>query len=389
MPESNRFRHQEYAGGPPRSLPSSLVARPLPIVGSPAFRRRMHRVGEALREAGVEAIYLVHGPFSDAQALVSLTHLGRVFPSAAGAIRRVVRQVSGRPAPEAGNYTQHFVRTLAGAINRPGCPLIPVRLFEWSSENHHVGRADAAVRLIDELAALDPPPRRVLLWGHSHGGNVLALVTNLLGGARQSVERFFRAAEIYYRWPIVGCIDIPVWDRVRRLLSRPAPPLAELALDVVTFGTPVLYGWESAGYANLLHFIHRRAGGRTAPYRATFPPSLDDVFCAAEGDYVQQLGIAGTDVKPSVLDWRARLAEHRLEKLLDPQPAERDPLAPFQAGVIVPEEGATLLVDYGPAQGPIAEHHAGHAVYTEEKWLLFHAEEVARRFYAPARAQVA
>ena len=71
---------------------------------------------------------------------------------------------------------------------------VPVRLFHWSSENHHLGRADAAVRLIDEIAALELPRRkRILVWGHSHAGNVFALMSNLLAGDSESIERFFTA----------------------------------------------------------------------------------------------------------------------------------------------------------------------------------------------------
>ncbi|KKK59925.1 hypothetical protein LCGC14_3029480, partial [marine sediment metagenome] len=53
----------------------------------------------------------------------------------------------------------------------------------------------------------------------------------------------------------------------------------------------------------------------------------------------------------------------------------------FKAGAIVPDAGTSLLVDYGLPQSGIGEHLAGHAVYTRKKWLLFHAEEVARRLY--------
>jgi hypothetical protein len=37
----------------------------------------------------------------------------------------------------------------------------------------------------------------------------------------------------------------------------------------------------------------------------------------------------------------------------------------------------------------VAQHAAGHAVYTRPQWLLFHAEEVARRFYNNARVRAA
>jgi len=47
----------------------------------------------------------------------------------------------------------------------------------------------------------------------------------------------------------------------------------------------------------------------------------------------------------------------------------------------VPREGTTLLVDYGPPEKSLVEHHAGHSVYTRTKWLLFHAEQVAHELY--------
>jgi hypothetical protein len=47
----------------------------------------------------------------------------------------------------------------------------------------------------------------------------------------------------------------------------------------------------------------------------------------------------------------------------------------------VPTEGTTLLVDYGPPRCNVVQHLAGHAVYTRPEWMLFHAEETARRLY--------
>jgi hypothetical protein len=342
----------------------------------------MQRVGEVLRAEGVAAVFLAHGTFVGPDALGVLAELARVYPAAGQALRRLIKRIVDRIAGEAGNYTGRYARCFESAINPPGERRIPVWLFHWSSENTHIGRADGAVRLIDELLSLGiEPGQRVLLWGHSHAGNVFALMTNLLAGDREAAEDFFRATEIYYRWPVVGCVDIPVWNRVREALAADRSPLAGAALDMVTFGTPIRYGWDSAGYGRLLHFIHRRPARGVPPYRAPFPVDLRKLLHATEGDYVQQLGIAGTDVTPSVFAWRARLADQRLERLLHPDTPADDPQQRFQAGSIVPDEGTTLLVDYGPAEGGIAEHFAGHAVYTRPEWMLFHAEEVVRRLY--------
>jgi hypothetical protein len=385
MSQVKQFRHQAYTAARPTSPLHLLKPQKYPAVESDDFRRRMQRTGDSLRQSNVAAIYLVHGTFVGSDALGILAELARVFPAAGRAVRRVIKQTIDKLAGEVGNYTTGYAQCFEAAINRSGEAHIPVKLFHWSSENHHIGRADGAVRLINELASLDiEPGRRVLLWGHSHAGNVFALMTNLLGENRRSAETFFRAADVYYRWPLIGLVDIPVWDRVREMLASRQSPLNDTPLDVVTFGTPIRYGWDADGFANLLHFVNHSPAQGLPEYQAPFPPKLDDVMAATDGDYIQQLGIAGTNVMPSLFAWRAWLADHRLGHLLQNESAGRRSLDRFKAGAIVPDEGTTLLVDYGPGEGSIAQHLAGHAVYTRKQWLLFHAEEVTRRFYRAA-----
>ena len=82
-----------------------------------------------------------------------------------------------------------------------------------------------------------------------------------------------------------------------------------LRLDVVTLGTPVRYGWDAAGYGNLLHFIHHRPVDGLPDDRAPFLPSAEDILQAKQGDCVQQLGIAGTNFTPPAWAW---LADTRL-----------------------------------------------------------------------------
>jgi len=390
MLESKPFPHQVYTSEPPRS-PHHLLEPPgQPPNGSDEFRRRMRRVGAAYRRAGVAAVYLAHGTFVGPDALGILGALARLFPAAAPPLRRLIKRLVDRVVGEAGNYTPAYARLFEEALRQPDGWGVPVKLFYWSSENHHLGRADGAVRLIDELATLPlEPDQRVLLFGHSHAGNVFALVTHLLSGNPEAVERFFDAAGIYYRWPLVGCVDVPVFSRVRKLLAEGRLRFSGGNLDLVTLGTPIRYGWNASGYGRLLHFIYHRPSPGMPEYRAVFPPKLDDVFAAAGGDYVQQMGIAGTNVAPNPLAWRCFAADRRLAQLFEQDVGPEGLIERFRAGAIVPDAGTTLLVDYGPAEGHVAQHAAGHAVYTRPQWLLFHAEEVVRRFYNNARVQAA
>jgi hypothetical protein len=339
----------------------------------------MGNVGEALKAAGVGTIYLVHSSFAALDSLNILASLARNYRSVSSSVRRIAARLIDADGHDAGNYTMHYATLLEAALGT-GAP--PVKLAAWSSENHHLGRADAAVRLIDELAALELSPRqRVMLWGHGHAGNVFAIMSQLLTCGTAAVEQFFAAAAVYYRLPFTGLVDIPVWHRVRQLLTRDRQRVAERLCDWVTFGTPVRYGWKLRNDDNLLHFVHHRPVAGGPAHLAVFPPRPEDVLAAAGGDYLQQVAIAGTDAPPPPSAWRSWLANRRLGKLLG---SEQDPTglaSRLETGMRVPDRGTTLLVDYGPLGGTPAEQLAGHAVYTRAEWLLFHAEQVVERLF--------
>ena len=268
----------------------------------------MTEAGAALQDAGVAAVYLVHGPLA-----------------------------------VAADYTDDFAQWVELALHRPGRARLPVRLFHWSGEPHHLGRADGAVRLIDELAGPNfDRDCRVLVWAHDDAANVLALALRLMAGA-EAAERFFQAAAIYYRWPLLGCIDVPVWHRVRRLLDGPSL-LDAVGLDVVTFGGTASYPWPGDPRCRVLHI-------------------------RGPGD-----GEPAFNIVPLRSAWRARLADRRLRLLLDATAGES----------CSQSDDATVEIDYGHAPlGSAAES------YTSRRWLLLHCEEIVRRFYAERSLKVA
>ncbi|MCA9210290.1 MAG: hypothetical protein KDA55_18150 [Planctomycetales bacterium] len=343
----------------------------------------MRAVGQRLRAAQVRAIYLVHGTFVGTDALGLLAELERVWPSACDLVRRWQKQTLDAVAGDMGNYTQAYADAFSAGINGADAePHIPVRLFHWSSENHHVGRAQAAIELLRTLVSRpEECDGRVLLWGHSHGGNVFALLTNLLAADEETRRRFFRAARPHYRVPLLKFFDFPVWREMQRALRDKACDIRRTKLDFVTFGTPVRYGWDSDGYSKLLHFVFHRPVDGLPKCQALFPPTVDDVLTARYGDYIQQIGIAGTNFAPGLLSCRTLVADWRLNRFLQPGIRGRDLLARLRLGLRTHADGESLLVDYGPTQAHIGQHLAGHAIYTRLEWLLFHAEEVARRFY--------
>lgn len=328
-------------------------------------------------------MYLVHGTFAGNDAAGILTEVGRVFPQYREPLAQLAKSLVDKTFGDNGNYTAAYARAFAEALNADGGEEIPVRNFAWSGENHHLGRADAAIRLLEALADERPAAgKRILCWGHSHAGNVFALVTQLLTADAAMLDAFFSAAAWHYRVPLLRKVDLPIWDRVARRLRDSERPMIDAPLDFVTFGTPIRYGWAEGGYDGLLHFVNHRPRLGQPLERAFWPPTIDDVRAGLDGDYVQQLGIAGTNAWPAVWSWRGWFAEQRLSKLLQPEYSSFDLIARLRLGLRVPDAGRTLLVDYGPAEGNVAEHLAGHAVYTKLDWLPFHAAETARELYA-------
>ncbi len=336
----------------------------------------MQRGGEALRVQRTTRIVLMHGTFVGDDAGGVFNELDRYLPGAYAVLGNWWSRGIGLLVGDRGNFTDKYQDRLQEALSVPDAPQVAVENVRWSSENHHLGRASAAVRQLDAL--IQSPPQsgeRILLLGHSHAGNVFALLTHLISGDATRVQAFFDAARTYYEGPQADKLDGQVWNRVRdSLLNQPLPFQAE-QLDMVTLGTPIRYSWHPRGYGRLLHVVFHRPSPDLPPYLVRFPPSIAKLQYATGGDYVQQLGIAGTDIPPNLLLKHAVTANTRLQELL--QTGLTGTLREHWAmGQRVPDAGETQLVDYGDVGGNIFDHVAGHAVYTLESQMLFLFEQI-------------
>jgi hypothetical protein len=356
VPPGNGFRHQVY-GGEPANATYARITAPAPVGDAAWIEQGLGPLGGLLRRAGVRSVWLVHGTFAGTDAVGLFRMLARLVPGPARGLAAWRKRTVDALVGDAGNYTDAFARELEAGLNlgHTGARL-SVHRFAWTGENHHLGRADAAVnlleKLLDEAAGTTDDPGRVLVWAHSHGGNVLALVTNLLRATPALRRRFFQAARSHHRRSDRGGIDLPAWPRLEERLERGAPALP--ALDIVTFGTPVRYGWDVDVGARLLHVVNHRPVPGLPEYRPRFPPRLEAVLHATDGDVIQQVGIAGTDFPPPFLFWRARFANRRLRSLLERGVARQRLFARLESGTRVAADGITLLVDYANARGHVA-----------------------------------
>jgi hypothetical protein len=306
-------------------------------------------------------------------------------------LRRQHKRVVDAFVGDHGNYVEAFRKTCDDLTNgqvferaTPEIRRIPVRLFHWSSQNHHLGRAEAAVMLINELVEQDwPAGSRIVLWGHSHAGNVLALVTNLLAAGRLSRGAFLQAMRPYAK-SVAGGPQHDAWRRVEQVLSEESNPLAHVSLDIATFGTPIRYGWDSLGYDRLVHFVHHVPQPEIEEYRVKYPQTVDEFREAVAGnfgDYIQQTFVAGTNIPPLVTNWNAWSSDRMLARLLQRNQGGIDLVKRLEVGKRVADEGETLLVNYRQADLEGSRILAGHAVYTRVDWLPFHIAQFVKCCY--------
>jgi hypothetical protein len=341
--------------------PARVVFARLVPEGTPEWRAAMQALGARMKNARTRLVVFVHGSFvGDDPLAIARTLEGAVpvLPDLARALRGFTRAQVSRLLGDLSNFPRDYVDALAEATG------IEAVDFTWSGENHHAARVQETVRLARVLAlhgggALGPDDR-VLLIGHSHGGQLFALLSQLVARARGYDELVGAAAA---RGEDVGVLE----DHLERL--------RRCAFDVATFGTPPRYTFASTSKFRLLHVInHRKTTARAA--------SLRGLLHTRRGDYVHHLGAPGSDWP--ALSAKDRALNQRLDGILGAGTDLRAWLRHVARGLRVSPHGHTLLVDYGDEARIVPNFWAtgfGHAAYTRRDAMLFHMQLVADHFY--------
>jgi hypothetical protein len=352
---------------PPR--PGTFAARTIerlpPVVRDPPaieaqsaeWRAAMAAIGRRLRRAGVRRVIFVHGTFVGHDPTTIFGAIGRLLgplnPPLVLGLKQLTKTPSDRVLGDLGNYTPDYVALFAAATG------VAAERYVWCSANHHFARLRGAARLLGLLA--DIRRARVLLIGHSHAAQLFALFTQLVYPARTGPAL----------WAVLRDAGEPV-DR----LAAAAGSAARARIDIATFGGPPRYSWAPSSRCRVIHVINHRGVEPRAGV-------LGGVFHTEGGDYVQQLGIAGSDVPPGSAKERELTA--RLDSILG---AGCDPRAwreHLRHRARVPEHGFTWLVDYGDRATSVLPNCLatlfGHGVYTTYEAMLFNAQLLADHFY--------
>jgi hypothetical protein len=415
MPIKNNFQHANYSRADPGERASYAELTPVAAPGSQAWHEAIAHLGRQLSAAGVKAIVFAYGsPLTvdlfGAQRLdegVLKRGYSRGIPGLDALLALMRETAAGLPAfpggqtppfsddeetkkildqqvQDAANVSGSAVQLLHNAINRGQDRPISCLRYLWSSEHHHLGRTVASFRFAERLRQLRAeleltPGQRVLVLAHGHAGQLLALLSNLMLPGPSST----RASIV----EILKTQNGSGLDLASLAAALEAGSLLDGALlDVVTFGTPVRYGWETSTIGKVLHIInHRpmRGDGKQWLAKMELPQITVELPYAMGGDYVQQLAVAGTDALPRSA--QAQAANKALWELLEPYDGFERWLECARKGVRCPNDGVCLLVDYKDADttsDPTPSRHLfGHAAYTRQNAMLFNLTQIVQSLY--------
>ncbi len=385
MELKNQFIHHDYTSESSAEYYELVNPNPCDFENSKDVAERLAGARQQFLNLGIERIILVHGTMVGTDSLGWYGHWERVFPWLSRRMKRTYKRLVDTLSGDRGNYDEGFAFALqqgmTGADSRDS---IAVERLEWTGENHHLGRADAAVKLCHLLLDSHEANERLMLWGHSHAGNVFAIATQLLRASSTAnqplLSRFFHATSFFHE--ATGRIDVPSWDRLRTRLADYATRLEVfMPVDIITFGTPLRYGWPEIQGERLHHFVNHAPRNTSEPFRGRWPASSEQwvrSMRGEEGDFIQLAFIAGSDFPPAYWSRSAWRANRWLGRLLEHRFLNSDRRENLKKASRVAKQGHAILVDYASVD-PRARECCGHSVYTDGRWLAFHADRIADR----------
>ena len=320
--------------------------------------KQLVELKESLVKHGVTHIYFTHGTFvgDDPFHLVGILEsvLPRKYKFITSKLRKTIKKSQDLFIKDIGNFTQSHIDLLKDIFGEA----IKIEFLNWSSGNYHYARVDGMFKIINELARTTNPGDKVLLLGHSHAGQIFALMTQVF-------------KDDHLRRRLLDIFDKEIDPlEVERSLEK----VVSLKLDFVTFGTPCRYEWKLSHQMRVLHFINHR---HTDVLGGTF----SGVVNTRDGDYIQQWAGAGTDMMSPTP--HEMMINKKLDHLLDAGMNIEQIQKNIRQRRRLHGHGHHYLVDYGDnGKYPnFLKTIFGHVVYTRLNLMKLHLYLIGEKFY--------
>jgi hypothetical protein len=347
------------------------------------WKKQMAQLGEAMKDSMVRHVFFTHGTFAGHDPIginrllenIENTTGRQIFRTSI--LKKFTKDTINSLTKDLGNFTEDYKNSFHNAVvNNINCDL-----FIWSGENHHTARLVGAVELSQVLADTIRQfnyviNERIILIGHSHAGQIFALLTTLL-------ENGDKANELCNL--IDGILDFDV-----NTLKGNLAVIKNVCLDFVIFGTPVRYRWGKYQNCRLINIVNDRNNN----------VKIDGILRTRDGDYVQQWATEGTDVQSGsysktnerldeILNNRGKISTSEFVRKLKDN-TRKNPL--YYDDTKVTE---TFLVDYQDQddKSPMemllefdgiphcVKTLFGHGIYTRKKTMMFNTDIIVKYFY--------
>ena len=349
---------------PPRESYQFLKLRKGPKIGSKKWFKKMGTIGVSLKSVKVKQILFVHGSFVGNDPYDIIRLLEELIPFIPSSVkkdigdwfRNKIRNLTSLIMGDMGHFSEDYVKTIKSVFPKD----LGINNFIWSSGNHHMARVRGTLKLINTFMNLNIKNEdKVLLIGHSHGGQLLSLLTLMLGDAklRASILSLLPDPEDAFSY------------------EQKFKQLEKVNFDFVTMGTPPRYAWDLNSSRRLLNFINHRGntpmGGRMSGFLFT-----------RDGDYVQQYGVDGSDTFSAMGPDRKKNKD--LETILGTGASISRWLSEIRKRKRVPDFGFTLLVNYKDQNifPNFIRTLQGHGVYTRKRMMVFTFLQIKKNLYS-------
>ena len=344
---------------------------------STSWKQKMKESGKAMADNGVRQTIFVHGTFvgGDPIGILGIMKSFGISSRITDLLEKTGKTFNDLIVKDLGNFTEEYITSYSESINNN----IDCRRFNWSSENNHIGRLLSLPNLVKDLAEkIDSinelsESDRILLIGHSHAGQIFALLTVFL-------EKNDKAKSL-----LNVLIDTDGFDEDQ--FNAHLEKISTVYLDIVTLGTPVRYRWGNYNKYRLLNIVNHRSDSK-----------IDGVLTTRDGDYVQQWGTDGKDLPPPPSKEKLIAKNNKLDKFLDKGVSKPSSTLTFIYKLLTKRaestrrqalkengenSGTSIFIDYKDNEDdpdPI-DTLFGHGVYTRTNSMLFNTNIIVEFFY--------